>query len=166
VHRTWRDSEEGAVRKIARYGFCVNEIGSRYKCIVILLQKRIKNEEFNIEFEILEPFTPSFCIDELNEHKGLICEKSKLSDSEFEEVLDDLLIFVKVYSLLEYKEFLLDVNALSPDPDDIDLFALALKLDCPLWAQEKAFNTQSRVKVVSTSDLISLLSEITQKSED
>ena len=119
-----------------------------------------------MNFEILESVTPSFCIDELNEHKGLICEKSKLSDSEFEEVLDDLQIFVKVYSLSEYKDFLLDAKTLSPDPDDIDLFALALKLDCPLWAQEKAFKKQSRVKVVSTSDLILLMSEITQKSED
>ena len=129
-------------------------------------KKESKTRNLILNFEILEPFTPSFCIDELNEHKGLICEKSKLSDSEFEEVLDDLQIFVKVYSLSEYKEFLLDAKTLSPDPDDIDLFALALKLDCPLWAQEKAFKKQSRVKVVSTSDLISLLSEITQKSED
>jgi len=129
-------------------------------------KKESKTRNLILNFEILESVTPSFCIDELNEHKGLICEKSKLSDSEFEEVLDDLQIFVKVYSLSEYKDFLLDAKTLSPDPDDIDLFALALKLDCPLWAQEKAFKKQSRVKVVSTSDLILLMSEITQKSED
>ena len=77
----------------------------------------------------------------------------------FEEVLDDLLIYVKVFSLSEYKKFLLDAKTLSPDPDDIDLFALALKLDCPLWAQEKAFKKQSVVKIFSTSDLISFLSQ-------
>jgi predicted nucleic acid-binding protein len=122
-------------------------------------KKESKTRRLISNFEILEPVTPSFCIDELNEHKELICEKSRLSDSEFEEVLDDLLIFVKVFSLFEYKEFLSDAKTLSPDPDDIDLFALALKLDCPIWAQEKAFKKQSKVKVFSTSDLVSFLSQ-------
>ena len=110
-----------------------------------------------MNIEVLELVTPSFCIDELNEHKELIREKSKLSDGEFKEVLDDLLIFVKVFSLSEYKEFLSDAKTVSPDPDDIDLFALALKLDCPIWAQEKAFKKQPRVRVFSTSDLFSFL---------
>ena len=38
-------------------------------------------------------------------------------------------------------------------------FALALKLDCPIWSNEKAFKKQSVVKAFSTSDLISFLSE-------
>ncbi|MFZ2070761.1 MAG: PIN domain-containing protein [Halobacteriota archaeon] len=121
-------------------------------------KKESKTRKLILNFEILEPVTPSFCIDELNEHKELICERSKLSDSEFEEVLDDLLIFVKVFSLSEYKDFLSDAKIISPDPDDIDLFALALKLECPIWAQEKAFKKQQVVKVFSTSDLISFLS--------
>jgi predicted nucleic acid-binding protein len=123
-------------------------------------KKESKTRRLILNFEILELVTPSFCIDELNEHKELICKKSRLSDSEFEEVLDDLLIFVKVFSLSEYNEFLSDAKIISPDPDDIDLFALALKLDCPIWAQEKAFKKQLRVKVFSTSDLISFLSGI------
>ena len=122
-------------------------------------KKESETRKLISNFEILESVTPSFCIDELNEHKECICEKSMLSDSEFEEVFDDLLIFVKVFSLSEYKEFLSDAKTVSPDPDDIDLFALALKLDCPIWAQEKAFKKQSKIKVFSTSDLISFLSE-------
>jgi predicted nucleic acid-binding protein len=120
-------------------------------------KKESETRRLILNFEILELVTPSFCIDELNEHKELICKKSRLSDSEFEEVLDDLLIFVKVFSLSEYKDFLSDAKIISPDPDDIDLFALALKLNCPIWAQEKGFKKQPKVQVFSTSDLISLL---------
>ena len=120
-------------------------------------KKGSKTRRLILNIEALDLVTPSFCIDELNEHKELIREKSKLSDGEFKEVLDDLLIFVKVFSLSEYKEFLSDAKTVSPDPDDIDLFALALKLDCPIWAQEKAFKKQPRVKVFSTSDLFSFL---------
>jgi len=122
-------------------------------------KKESKTRKLISNFEILEPITPSFCIDELNEHKELISEKSRLSDEEFEETLDDLLIFVKVFTLSEYRDFLSDAKTLSPDPDDIDLFALALKLDCPIWSNEKAFKKQSKVKVFSTSDLISFLSQ-------
>jgi predicted nucleic acid-binding protein len=120
-------------------------------------KKGSKTRRLILNIEVLELVTPSFCIDELNEHKELIREKSKLSDGEFKEVLDDLLIFVKVFSLSEYKEFLSDAKTVSPDPDDIDLFALALTLDCPIWAQEKAFKKQPRVKIFSTSDLFSFL---------
>ena len=120
-------------------------------------KKESETRRLILNFEILELVTPSFCIDELNEHKELICEKSRLSNGEFEEVFDDLLIFVKVFSLSEYRDFLSDAKTISPDPDDIDLFALGLKLDCPIWAQEKSFKKQSKVKVFSTSDLISFL---------
>ncbi len=123
-------------------------------------KKESKTRRLILNFEILEPVTPSFCIEELNKHKRLICEKSKLSDSEFEEVLNDLLISVKVFSLSEYRESLSDAKTISPDPDDIDLFALALKLNCPIWSQEKTFKSQSRIKVFSTSDLLSILSPI------
>jgi predicted nucleic acid-binding protein len=109
-------------------------------------------------FELVEPVTPSFCIEELNEHKELIRAKSKLSDREFEEVLDDLLIFVKVFSPSEYRTFLSAAKRISPDPDDIELFAVALKLGCPIWSNEKAFKNQSEVRVYSTVELISLVS--------
>jgi predicted nucleic acid-binding protein len=46
-----------------------------------------------------------------------------------------------------------------PDPDDIDFTALALKLDCPLWSNDKELKQQTVVKVFSTSELISFLPE-------
>jgi predicted nucleic acid-binding protein len=109
-------------------------------------------------FELIEPATPSFCIEELAEHKELICAKSKLSAREFEEVLGDLLIFVKVIPLSEYRTFLLGAKSISPDPDDIELFAVALKLACPIWSNEKAFKNQSEVRIYTTAELLALVS--------
>ena len=53
--------------------------------------------------------------------------------------------------------------------DDVDLFApfrllaeleknyaLALRLGCPIWAQEKAFKKQTAVDVFSTKDLMEI----------
>jgi len=121
-------------------------------------RKESETRKLMLNFEILELLTPSFCIDELRKHKKLICQKSALSNGEFEEVLDDLLIFVKVSQPSGYKEFLRDAKAVSPDPDDVDLFALALKLDCPIWSNDKGLKEQSKVKVLSTEELIELLS--------
>lgn len=43
---------------------------------------------------------------------------------------------------------------------DIPYFALALYLNCGIWSNEKRFKKQSRIKAVSTADLISFLSGI------
>ena len=45
-------------------------------------------------------------------------------------------------------------------PKDVEYFALALRFDFPIWSNEKGFKKQTKVKVFSTSELISFLSEI------
>ncbi|MCK4435272.1 hypothetical protein KAU87_00515, partial [Candidatus Bathyarchaeota archaeon] len=60
--------------------------------------------------------------------------------------------------LEEYSSFMKEALAI-PDPDDIDFPALALKLDCPLWSNDKELKQQTVVKVFSTSELISFLPE-------
>jgi len=47
-----------------------------------------------------------------------------------------------------------EAKSISPDPDDSDFFALALKLNCPIWSEEKKLKKQLEVKVVNTSELI------------
>ncbi|MCK4476655.1 MAG: hypothetical protein KAU16_08005 [Methanophagales archaeon] len=49
---------------------------------------------------------------------------------------------------------------MAPHLKDVEYFALALKLDFPIWSNEKAFKKQSVVKVFSTPDLFSFLSQI------
>ena len=70
----------------------------------------------------------------------------------------NVLFIVEFIPLEEYSSFMKEALAI-PDPDDIDFTALALKLDCPLWSNDKELKQQTVVKVFSTSDLISLLSE-------
>ena len=70
----------------------------------------------------------------------------------------NVLFIVEFIPLEEYSSFMKEALAI-PDPDDIDFTALALKLDCPLWSNDKELKQQTVVKVFSTSDLISFLSE-------
>lgn len=42
---------------------------------------------------------------------------------------------------------------ISPDKDDVDYFALALKLDIGIWSNDKLLKGQSVVKVFNTMEM-------------
>ena len=111
-------------------------------------------------FEIFELYTPSLCIKELSKHKEEICKKSRISEAEFEEEMEDLRLFIGTVPDEEFKDFAGEAKQILEEHlKDIPYFALALYLKCGIWSNEKRFKRQSRIKAVSTSDLISFLSE-------
>ncbi|MEM0172254.1 MAG: PIN domain-containing protein [Thermoproteota archaeon] len=110
-------------------------------------------------FEVLELITPSFCVEELLKYKELICKKSNISNKVFREIFNELKAFVKIVPLTEYSKFLAKAKKICPDPDDVDFFALALKLDCPIWSNESRLKRQSKINFF-TKELMKLLSEI------
>ena len=62
----------------------------------------------------------------------------------------------------KYEQSLSEAAKISPHGTDVHkddpYFALALFFNAPIWSDEKAFKKQPKVKVFSTSDLISFLS--------
>ena len=107
--------------------------------------------------------TPDFALEELMEDKERINDFARI----------DEVVFMFLFSLLErkimeiypaekYEEALSEAEKISPHGEDVHkddpYFALALSFHAPIWSVEKAFKKQSKVKVFSTSDLISLLS--------
>ena len=64
---------------------------------------------------------------------------------------------VKFVSAAEYNEFLSMAVEISPDKDAIDYFALALKLNCAIWSNDKKLKEQTKVKVYSTHELMNIL---------
>ena len=46
---------------------------------------------------------------------------------------------------------------ITPDPNDAEYFALALKLGCGIWSNDKKLKEQDKIKIYSTSDLIELV---------
>lgn len=80
--------------------------------------------------------------------------KARINIGEFgflERILQWRIEFVPVE---EFKDFLKEAELVCPDPDDIEYFALALKLNCPIWSEDKRLKKQSKVKVFSTSELL------------
>src|SRR3989344_5571482 len=102
----------------------------------------------------LELFSPEFALEEINLHKQDILKKTKLSEKEFKELRTDLAIAVEFLPIEKYKDFFEPAKKICPDSNDIDFFALALKLDLPIWSNDSLLKKQNAVNVFSTSDLL------------
>jgi len=104
-------------------------------------------------------FSPEFALLEIKKYEGEIRRKTGLSKEEFNSKRADLTMSVAFVSLDEYSKFFKKLKSV-PDKDDIDFFALALKLKCPLWSNEKILKAQSILKVFSTADLLKELEKL------
>ncbi|MCK4736435.1 MAG: hypothetical protein KAT65_28535 [Methanophagales archaeon] len=106
-----------------------------------------------------KPVGPEKLLEEVEKHKEEIAEKAEKKLEDIELAIKLLEPEFEIFSRLEYTARLSEGLKLAPHPKDVEYFALALKLDFSIWSNEKAFKKQSKVKVFSTSDLISFLSE-------
>lgn len=100
---------------------------------------------------------PEFLIEELEEHKEECIVKSGLSEQEFEIRKEEVKQNIEFIEFSEYIEFLKEAIALISDPDDALYFALALKLGCGIWSNDKKLKEQDKIKVYSTEEIIELL---------
>jgi predicted nucleic acid-binding protein len=72
-------------------------------------------------------------------------------------VLDFLEKEIEFVSFEEFEEFYKEAEQISPDPNDVQYFALALKLDGAIWSNDKALKKQFIVEVLSTGEIIKLM---------
>lgn len=109
--------------------------------------------------EDVKLFSPEFLLKELEKHKEEVKGKFGLNEKQFSLTLELLKIAVEFVPLKEFKEFVEDAKKISPDKDDVQYFALALKLGIRIWSNDKVLKKQSKVTIFSTQDLSRLLSE-------
>lgn len=120
----------------------------------------------------LKLFSPEYALEEINRNSEEIIEKTKLSLEEFKNMRKDLAVIVEFIPINEYSSFLKRANLLAenlPKPEktelegDIDFFALALKLKCPIWTNDKMFKKQQIISVFFTKEIIELLDKLTNE---
>jgi predicted nucleic acid-binding protein len=63
---------------------------------------------------------------------------------------------IRIVPREETKLFMEKAKAISPDVKDIPYFALALKLNCALWSNDKKLKDQDKVKIYSTEEIMKL----------
>ena len=102
-------------------------------------------------------YAPEFIFEEFKKYKEYLKEKTHRSEEEFNELFD---IFERTLIFIPKEEidaFIEKAEKISPDPKDVPYFALALKLRCSLWSNDKALKEkQDAVQVYSTQELINL----------
>ena|SRR3989344_6998067 len=102
-------------------------------------------------------YSPPYLIEELDEKSGEILSKAGIGEKSMERLKEGLLLSVRMVPKPEFEAFLGRAREISADADDIPYFALAMKLGCPVWSNDKSMKRQSSVKVLSTTELLELL---------
>lgn len=54
----------------------------------------------------------------------------------------------------EIEDFIDKASKISPDSDDVFYFALAMKLNCPIWSHDEKFKNQNKIKIYNTKELM------------
>ena len=120
--------------------------------ISILIAKGSKHKLFFSEH--IESNSPDRILFEIGKHWKELSNKSGLPNKDLELELSAIRQQLNIFSLNKLSSLIKEGIKFSPDPDDVEYFALALKLNCPIWSEDKLLKKQSKVKVYSTSDLL------------
>ena len=93
----------------------------------------------------------------LNKHSEEILEKTEKTEEELNNLFDVLKKKITLIPLEELLPYVDEAEKISPDPDDVAYIALALKLKCAIWSQDRKLKEkQNRVQVYSTEDLVKI----------
>lgn len=102
-------------------------------------------------------YAPTFLLEEIYNNKGMIIGKSSfniIEVEEFIELIKEKIIFVEENEFIDKKAM---AKSICPDKKDVTYFALALKRNCPIWSNENILKEQTKVKVYSTKDILTIL---------
>ena len=130
----------------------------------ILLARHSRNRQlfFYLYSKWINFVAPEFCKQEIFKYLSKLAIKKNLNYEELLQVCLELFNLIKFYWVLFYKNSMLilepEVNQI--DPKDIDYVALAYKLWCPLWTNDKKLKQLKSIKVLHTEDLLSLYDKL------
>lgn len=105
----------------------------------------------------LELHAPESLIWEFNKYHAYLLRKTSRNSNEFYKILKILMQLINVAGNKNLINFLTKAQEISPDFGDIDYFALALKLDCPIWSNDRRLKSQNIINVYSTQELLKII---------
>ena len=100
--------------------------------------------------------TPNFVLEEIFNHLKEISTKAKITQNDLHFVLEKIIQETRI-TLVKKEEislFITQAEEISPDPDDIQYFATAIKFNCAIWSNDRAMKNQTSIKIYSTSEII------------
>ncbi len=105
----------------------------------------------------LKLYSPEFVFEEFRKHKQTILRKTKRSPEDFERLFNIYENRIVLVPFEDLKGFEKRAEEISLDNEDILYFALALKLGCPIWSNDKLLQEQDTVEILPTHELIKMI---------
>lgn len=108
---------------------------------------------------------PEFLFTEIGEHLDKLLKQTKFSLPELTETFEFIKGEVEFIPFEEFSEFKEDAVKISPDPDDVQYFALSLKFDkAPILSGDPDLKSQSVIEILTPSKALEeLIKELTKQ---
>jgi len=107
-------------------------------------------------------YTPDYVITEINRYQNYLCEKARLSITDYNVILYTILENIELVPYSLFEKYMDEANRLMKNIDVKDspfiAVGIAIKAD-GIWSEDKHLHKQNRLKVYSTKDLIDILRE-------
>jgi predicted nucleic acid-binding protein len=100
---------------------------------------------------------PEFLLEEMDKYRKYLRDKTERTDDEFEEFFRILKRRITFVPREEISGSVDKARRLSPDPDDMPYFALAIKLGCGIWSNDAKLKNQKGVAIYSTREILDIL---------
>jgi predicted nucleic acid-binding protein len=151
--KTWKRSNKESLAKTQE---------KKLKLVVdanILFSALIKNSfTANLLFEeTLELYAPEYILEEFSKHKKLILRKTSRTEEEYKQAMHSLKEIMRIEQ--DYDEIIDEAEKISPDEKDALYFALALKLGCAIWSNDKKLKDQNKIKIINTKELSEIITK-------
>ena len=112
-----------------------------------LTRKVIKSAGF-------EFFAPSFSLSEISKYKKYVCEKSSLTEKQFDVLLKNLFESIEIVPIYFYEKRIKESKKLISDIKDVPFLACAIALSADIWSDDKDFQKQKKIKIYTTQEFI------------
>ncbi len=110
-----------------------------------------RNILFNHRFNFV---STEYTINEVEKYIPTISKKSNVDEKKIKEAL--YLLPIKAYSQKHYNNKIKSAEEIigKIDKKDIDILALSLEKNCPLWSEDKHFRDIDDINLIRTKDLV------------
>jgi len=101
---------------------------------------------------------PELSLEDIYFYKTDIMRKAKINEKQFYTLLLRLLKYVKIIPLDIINSFREEAHEIMGkiDKEDTIFIATALAFNCPIWSDDKHFQKQNKIKILTTKDIIDL----------
>ena len=107
--------------------------------------------------ERLKLFAPEYLLEELAEYENSLRERAGYTKEGLRIALEAIPRVITLVGIETLRPYIEPASNACPDKHDVNYFALAMKLRCPLWSNDRRLKTQREVEVLDTAEVIRLL---------